>query len=64
MRHVDRAFQRTTLVALSLCLLLPAAGAQSPEGGTTALEGVLLGVIAGLIALFGAVGGEFIYFQF
>jgi len=29
-----------------------------------ALEGVLLGVIAGLVALFGAVGGEFIYFQF
>ncbi len=29
-----------------------------------ALEGALLGVVAGLIALFGAVGGEFIYFQF
>jgi D-alanyl-lipoteichoic acid acyltransferase DltB (MBOAT superfamily) len=29
-----------------------------------ALEGLLLGVIAGLVALFGAVGGEFIYFQF
>ncbi len=29
-----------------------------------AFEGALLGVIAGLITLFGAVGGEFIYFQF
>jgi alginate O-acetyltransferase complex protein AlgI len=28
------------------------------------VEGVILGALAGLVALFGAIGGEFIYFQF
>jgi len=27
-------------------------------------EGALLGAVAGLVALFGGAGGEFIYFQF
>lgn len=53
--HVLERFARLRFDAISRSL-------DNRWGG--ALEGALLGVIAGLIALFGTVGGEFIYFQF
>jgi len=53
--HVVERFARLRFNAILMSL-------DSRWGGV--LEGALLGVIAGLVALLGAVGGEFIYFQF
>ncbi len=53
--HVLERFARLRFSAILVAL-------DSRWGG--ALEGAVLGFVVGLLALFGAVGGEFIYFQF